>query len=195
MLKALKKEPARCYSSAENFAEDIRRHQAGLPVTARPDTFSYRAGKFIRRNRLAALSGSLLLLAIIGGLVTTLWQTSVARAEAVKAQKINTFLQNVLNFSNPHWLSSNPKRNRDATIAQALDEALKTVETDLPDQPDVQAEIQFTIGKTYVSQGQYDKGEKLLRAAIDKFNKAYGTENVKSMRSSVILGDTMYLMA
>ncbi len=50
VLKALKKEPDRRYRSAESFSDDIGRHLAGLPVTARPDTFSYRAEKFVKRN-------------------------------------------------------------------------------------------------------------------------------------------------
>ena len=55
VLKALKKETNRRYSSVEQFSEDIRRHLANLPVLARPDTLSYRATKFIHRNRFAVL--------------------------------------------------------------------------------------------------------------------------------------------
>ena len=51
LLTALRKEPARRYQSVEQFAGDVRRHLEGLPVRARPDTFGYRAGKFVRRNR------------------------------------------------------------------------------------------------------------------------------------------------
>jgi len=51
VLKALRKEPERRYASAAAFAEDIRRHLDGLPVTARPDTRSYRVRKFVRRHR------------------------------------------------------------------------------------------------------------------------------------------------
>lgn len=87
ILKALKKEPERRYSSAENFAEDIKRHQKGNPVTARPDTFSYRASKFIKRNSLAVGATGLILLAILGGIFATLWQARVAQAERAKAEK------------------------------------------------------------------------------------------------------------
>ena len=87
VLKALKKEPERRYSSAENFSEDIRRHLDGLPVTARPDTFSYRAGKFLKRNRAGAVGGVLILLAVIAGIAATLWQAQVARIERTKAEK------------------------------------------------------------------------------------------------------------
>lgn len=97
ILKALKKEPERRYLSAENLAEDIRRHQNGLPVTARPDTFAYRAGKFVKRNSLAVGAGALVLLAIIGGLAATLWQARVAQAERVKAENLFNDVRNLAN--------------------------------------------------------------------------------------------------
>ncbi len=87
VLKALRKEPERRYSSAENFAEDIKRHLRGLPVTARPNTFSYRAEKFIKRNRASVFAGIIIFLAIIGGIVATLWQAKIAQAERVKAER------------------------------------------------------------------------------------------------------------
>ena len=46
VMMALRKEAARRYQSVEQFSEDIRRHLEGLPVSARQDTFGYRAGKF-----------------------------------------------------------------------------------------------------------------------------------------------------
>ncbi len=87
VLKSLRKEPERRYSSAENFAEDIHRHQRGLPVTARPNTFAYRAEKFFKRNKAGVIGGVLIMLAIIGGIITTLWQARVAQTERIKAEK------------------------------------------------------------------------------------------------------------
>ena len=51
VLMAMRKETARRYQSVEQFSEDIRRYLTGLPVVARKDTFTYRAGKFARRNK------------------------------------------------------------------------------------------------------------------------------------------------
>lgn len=87
VLKALRKEPERRYTSAENLAEDIHRHQRGLPVTARPNTLSYRAEKFFKRNRTSVAAGALIVVTILGGIVATLWQAGVARAERIKAEK------------------------------------------------------------------------------------------------------------
>ena len=196
VLKALRKEPERRYSSAENLAEDICRHQAGLPVTARPNTFAYRAEKFIKRNKVSVIAAILISLAIIGGIGTTLWQAKVARAErdrarleAEKAEKINLFLQNVLNFSNPYLISSaNPDSNLHATIAQAIDEAAQKVETDLAGQPEIQAEIHYTLGKTYMGQGQFEKAQAQLEKALEKFSQFSPEDSSKKMQVKLILG-------
>jgi len=50
-ISAMRKEPSRRYASVAEFAEDLRRHMEGLPVAAHEDRWTYRAGKFIRRNR------------------------------------------------------------------------------------------------------------------------------------------------
>ena len=51
VMMALRKEATRRYGSVEQFSEDVRRYQQGLPVNARPDTFGYRASKFVKRHR------------------------------------------------------------------------------------------------------------------------------------------------
>ncbi len=71
VAKALRKEPARRYGSAALLGEDIRRHLEGVPVKARPDTLPYRAGKFLRRNKLGVAAAVLVALALVGGLVAT----------------------------------------------------------------------------------------------------------------------------
>ena len=198
VLKALKKEPERRYSSAENLADDIRRHQQGLTVTARPDVFSYRAAKFIRRNRFTVVAGAMILLVVIAGVVATMWQARVAAAErdrarqqAQKAERINAYMQNILNFNNPHWLSSNPERNLKATVAEAMDEALKHIDADLAGEPDVQAEILFTLAFSFNNQGQHAKADALLKKAVEKFDQAYGPQNLRSMQASVIIADIL----
>ncbi|MDI1240520.1 MAG: serine/threonine-protein kinase [bacterium] len=87
VLKALRKEPDRRYASAGAFAEDIERHLQGLPVTARPNTLSYRTSKFVGRHKFGVGAGLLLALAIVAGVIATLWQSQVARAERARAEK------------------------------------------------------------------------------------------------------------
>ena len=87
ILKALRKEPARRYSSVEHFSEDIRRHLAGRPVTARPDTFSYRAGKFIKRNKTAVTAVVIFTILLLLVTSVAIWQARQARVERDKAEQ------------------------------------------------------------------------------------------------------------
>ena len=77
-LMALRKEPARRYQTVEQFAADLRRWRAGLPVLAQPDTTGYRLRKFAGRNRLALGAVALVLLSLVAGTAASLWQAREA---------------------------------------------------------------------------------------------------------------------
>jgi tetratricopeptide (TPR) repeat protein len=66
--KALKKSPQERYGSATAFADDVRRYLSHRPISARPDTLLYRAGKFLRRNRVPVAAGVLLVMGLSAGL-------------------------------------------------------------------------------------------------------------------------------
>lgn len=91
VMKALRKEPARRYSSVEQFSEDLRRHLAQLPVVARPNTLGYRISKFVRRHMVgvAATVGATLLIVmtLLGGIIATTRQARVAAAERDRAEQ------------------------------------------------------------------------------------------------------------
>jgi serine/threonine protein kinase/tetratricopeptide (TPR) repeat protein len=86
VLKALKKEPERRYSSVEQFSEDIGRHLGGLPVVAHRDTMGYRAWKFTGRHKLGVGAAALLVLSLVGGLIATLREARIARFERARAE-------------------------------------------------------------------------------------------------------------
>ncbi len=65
VLMALHRQPERRYGSAEQLSEDLGRHLAGLPVSARKDSVGYHLSTFLRRHKLAvAFAASLLALAV-----------------------------------------------------------------------------------------------------------------------------------
>jgi non-specific serine/threonine protein kinase/serine/threonine-protein kinase len=87
VLMAMRKEPQRRYSSVEQFSEDIRRYLEGRPVIATKDTFAYRARKFIRRNRIPVIAAALIAVALVAGIIATVWQAREARAERARAER------------------------------------------------------------------------------------------------------------
>ncbi|HEX7154618.1 MAG TPA: serine/threonine-protein kinase [Thermoanaerobaculia bacterium] len=93
VLTALRKEPSRRYASAEELALDIERHLDGRPISARPDSWSYRTGKFIRRNRLAVAAASLVIVSLLAGIAGTVWQARRAERRFQQVRSLaNTFL-------------------------------------------------------------------------------------------------------
>jgi non-specific serine/threonine protein kinase/serine/threonine-protein kinase len=87
VLKALRKEPARRYAGADQLADDLHRHLAGLPVRAVPDAAGYRLRKFVGRHRAAVVAGAAIVLVLVGGIVATSWQARVAGRERARAAR------------------------------------------------------------------------------------------------------------
>ncbi|HEX6729147.1 MAG TPA: protein kinase, partial [Pyrinomonadaceae bacterium] len=87
VLMAMRKEPERRYSSVAQLAEDIHRHLDGLPVRARKDTFIYRAGKFVRRQKVGVAATVLIAISVLLGIIATVKENRVARAERARAER------------------------------------------------------------------------------------------------------------
>jgi serine/threonine protein kinase/tetratricopeptide (TPR) repeat protein len=100
--KALKKNPRERYESVSAFADDIRRFLADEPISARPDTVTYRLAKFVRRNRAVTALTALVVVASVLGVVGTVLQARTARTQrdfalrqlsrAVTINEFNEFL-------------------------------------------------------------------------------------------------------
>ncbi|HEY2714422.1 MAG TPA: serine/threonine-protein kinase [Chthoniobacterales bacterium] len=182
VLMAMRKEPARRYASAAQLSEDIRRHLAGMPVAARRDTLSYRAGKFIKRNKLAVIAGLLIVTTLLAGLIATLWQSRVARQERDAAQRINAFLQDMLGAASPE------NKGLDVKVKDVLGEASRRAQIELASEPKVMADVLLTIGRTYVSIDQVAAAEANFRIAVATSLKANGELNETTTASMAWLG-------
>jgi serine/threonine protein kinase len=79
ILMALRKEPQRRYASVEQFAADIRRNLANLPVVARKDTARYRASKFFVRHKAGVAAATVVVFVLVAGIVVTMREARVAQ--------------------------------------------------------------------------------------------------------------------
>ncbi len=141
VLKALAKDPARRYASAEALGDDLRRHRLGLPLRARPSTFAYRMSRFARRNRLL-VGATVAVVAALGlGLAATLVQARAARAQAARAEAARDLLVGLFAPANPDVA------NADSISARMLlDSAGVRIERDLAGHPALQAEMGTLLG-------------------------------------------------
>ena len=194
---ALRKEPARRYSSVAQFSEDIRRHEAGLPVIARKETLPYVAGRFVRRHKTAVAAAGFVTLALVGGLVATARQAHVADQERDRArlaqrgaelarrqaERLNGFLQTLLGSVNP---DGGP--GRDLKVVQVLDRAGQDIDRELAGDPAILAQAHTTLGQAYTGLKEAEPALRHLRAAVEIDRRLYGDGSLVTARAGAALG-------
>jgi eukaryotic-like serine/threonine-protein kinase len=85
VLRAMSKEPAQRYGSAQELTEELSRHLAGQPVLARPPSWLYVAKSLARRHRAAFVAGAVSVAALVVALGVSLWQMQRAVTERDRA--------------------------------------------------------------------------------------------------------------
>ncbi|HEX9047766.1 MAG TPA: protein kinase, partial [Verrucomicrobiae bacterium] len=96
VIRALEKERARRYQTANGLAMDVQRYLDSEPITARPPSRVYRLQKLVRRNRAVFTSGTLIFMALVLGLGMATWfwyQERQISKRAVAAEQEQTRLR------------------------------------------------------------------------------------------------------
>ncbi len=91
VMKCLEKHRDRRYETANGLARDIQRYLADEAVEARPPSAGYRFSKFLQRHQGPVLAASLVLLALVAGIVGTTYgliRADRARADEAKQRGI-----------------------------------------------------------------------------------------------------------
>jgi serine/threonine-protein kinase len=166
-LMAMRKEPRRRYGSVEQFSEDVGRVLEGLPVRARKPTLSYRSSKFVRRHKSSVAAAVIFLISIAAFSITIVRERNRAEKEAAKAEAISRFLLSTLQSADPV-----AGVGRDVTVAEALDQAVKKIDSSFS--PEIKAELEYTIGQTYYHLGRYEEALRLLQASVATLEKSVG---------------------
>lgn len=174
LLKALRKEPDRRYESVEQLAEDLRHFLDGRPVSAHPDSWTYRARKFARRHRGGVLTAAVGLLLLISYGVTITWysqrtQAALDRAqrEAQKSEQVADFLVGMFERATPYQAAGSAAAFPDTlTTRELLDRGAARARQELSSQPEVRARMMQTLGRIYRQIGHHEKAESLLERAL-----------------------------
>jgi serine/threonine protein kinase/tetratricopeptide (TPR) repeat protein len=170
LARALRKAPSERYPTVHALAEDLRRHLAHEPVSARPDAFSYRLGKAMRRHRLAFAAAGAVLLALVAGVVATTWQAIEARrqrAEAIlqrdRAQRLFARNEAVADFVETTFADAVPA-GKAAALQEMLDAGASLVEGSL-EEPEFRAEVLNVLGRYYLALENPKKAAPVLERA------------------------------
>jgi len=178
-MRALEKDRTRRYQTANALAADVRRHLNSEPVYAGPPSAAYRAGKFVRRHRLAVAAAATLVLLLAGFAVAMSVQArriarerDRANREAQVAREVSGFLTRLFEVSNP-----SEARGNTITAREILDKGARRVAEDLAGQPEVQARLLSTMGGVYQNLGLYNQGAALFRQSLDLQRRLRGARD------------------
>ena len=201
VMMALRKEPERRYASAEQLAEDLRRHEEDQPVIARPDTWTYRTNRFIRRHRVAVTAAVLIALTLTGGIISTSWMAMVAEGERARAeeQRDHAGIEAASAFEIAHILSdllTTALESASDEDAALLDQRLAGEEYRIRRQfagrPHLQANLLTALGQVYLKRGRYDRAESLILDARDMRRREFGDESMEMALSWDAIGQLRY---
>jgi tetratricopeptide (TPR) repeat protein len=177
VAKAVKKKPEERYESVGAFADDLRRYLDGEPVRARPDSFAYRAAKFVRRHArgvAAAAAFSLLLAALVGYYTARLAaERDVALLQAAKATQVSNLLTGLLTGADPYATEHGPE----LTVRALLDKGASRIEKELVGQPELQAVMLTVMGRVYQRLGALDRAQGLLERGLAAGRSAFGAND------------------
>jgi eukaryotic-like serine/threonine-protein kinase len=193
---ALKKDPRERYPSVTAFATDLRNYLARRPISARPDTWTYRTATFARRHArgVAAATGVVLLVAGLIAFYTTRLaiegerarlESERARFEAEKSAKVTELLIGLMTGADPY---ATRETRGEPTVRALLDAGPARVQKELAGHPELQAEILTVIGRIYQRLGLHDKARPLLEQGLGLARRTMGADHVRVAQSLNDLG-------
>jgi serine/threonine protein kinase len=193
IMKAIEKDRTRRYETASSFAMDIQHYLRNEPILARPPSAGYRMGKFMRRHKAGVTIASLVILALVigvTGLTIGLREAVRAKNEAVKqaakVEAINEFLNSMLSSPDPG------KEGRDVKVIDILDSARDKIAGSFKDEPEIEASVRHTLGKTYDAIGVYEKSITELEEALGIQERVLGSDHPDTLNTMNSLS-TMFI--
>jgi serine/threonine-protein kinase len=172
---AMHPDPERRYRTVDAMIRDLDHYQRGEPLEARPDSLSYRSGRFVRRNWQAVTAAVALMLAVIGltgfyGVrLATARDTAVAEAE--RTARIQRFMASLFQGGDEAAGAPDSLRVR-ALLDRGVQEAVA-----LEREPAVQAELFVTLAGLLQHLGRSEEADALYQRALVTRRELYGEDH------------------
>ena len=169
VMTALKKSAAERYASAAAMSADLVRFLRHEPIAARPDSLAYRAGRFVRRQRVPVALAALALIALSFGFYQVNRERTIAERRFLEVRQLANRLFDI--DASVRGLAGSSKV-RQMIVDTSLD-YLRRLGADVDDDP----QLALEIGTAYmrvarvqgipisINLGQVDEAERNLQIA------------------------------
>jgi serine/threonine protein kinase/tetratricopeptide (TPR) repeat protein len=194
VMKCLEKNRTRRYGTANALADDIRRHLSDEPVAAGPPSARYRLSKFVRRHRGGVLAATIVVAALVLGMVGTttgmLWAIHEKdRAETAeqgmeheltRATEVKRLITEMLGSINPIIA-----QGRDTPVLNGIldDTAQRLSDGEITDDL-IAAELHHVIGVSYRDLGSWANAWEHIPVALEIRTRLLGEDNPATLQSA-----------
>lgn len=170
VLTALREDPAHRYGSVNALQEDLERYQRGLPVKALRQTAPYVMRKFMKRNRWPVGFASAFGLVLIAFFITTVIQSEAVREQRDRAELERDKAHTTAEFMIHLFENADPDaaNGGELTVKDVLEQGAARLDSEMAEEPEIQAALQHTIGKVFFLLGRYNE-------AVETLEKAHAT--------------------
>jgi non-specific serine/threonine protein kinase/serine/threonine-protein kinase len=178
-LKALEKDRARRYGTASELAADVQRYLRNEPVVAGPASAMYRMRKYVTRHRFGAAAAAVFAGLLIAFAVTEAVQLQKIQRERDRANRVSDFMTQMFRVVDP-----SEARGNTITAREVLDKASKEIDTGLARDPELQAELLYTMANVKMNLGLYRQAEEQFRRTVEIRQKTLGANHVETLRAT-----------
>lgn len=190
--KAMQKSASERYSSVTALADDIQRYLRREPINARPASVRYRTVTFVRRHATAVTAVTAVLLLVAGLTIVHTRRLAAerdhAQRETAKAVKVSEMLMGVLTSVDPYTIRG---QSGEPTLRALLDGGATQVRKQLVEQPELQAQMLTSMGRTYRRLAEYETAQHLLEEALAIGRRVYGPEHARIAETLGYLGGVL----
>lgn len=213
VAKAMAKDRAVRYASAEALAEDLRRYLESEPITARRPSTWYNARKFARRNKAIVAGVAASFVILLAGAATSLVFAIQAKEQAVvateqadravkaeqdavaqrdeatrqkdEAQRQAAIAQETNEFLVGMFYEADPNQaqGREITVVELVTRGTAGLGDRFADQPLVKASLQNTLALVLMELGRSAEAEPLLRDALEARQRLLGPDHPDTLTS------------
>lgn len=191
--KAMRIEPERRYHTVRELSADVENYLALRPVVATPDTFRYRAGRFVARRRWPLIAAGIAITAVAVGAFSTWTERRRTEEQAAISKAVQEFLQNDLisQAGLRSQIERGEKPDPDLKVRTLLDRAALSVPRKFRGLPRVEAAIRIVIGDAYRDLGLDEEACKHYQQAVALRRSALGQAAPETLEAANRLGDAL----
>ena len=185
-LKAMEKDRTRRYAAAGELAADVQRHLNNEPITAGRPSLTYKARKFVKRNRTLVSGLAAVLIVLIAGIVISLTFAIRANRASHEATVIAEFLLKDVFEAFDGW----DRGGKQITIRDFLDASSEKVSDKFKNMPLLEASIRKTLGDLYlkVDVNNFPGAEEQLNRSLEIFTHEIGRNDIRTIEVVDLLG-------